>query len=441
MAFESLGDKFKSLFDKIRGKSRLSESNMEETLKEIRLILLDADVNYKVVKNFLREVEQKAVGLDIYKKVNPSQMLIKVIHDEIISVFGGSDNALVLKSNLNVIMFCGLQGSGKTTSVAKLAYHLKRTGKPRILVAACDTYRPGAFEQLDTLIKKVGVDIFYEKGESPIYIAKQALNRARLDNYQVLIIDTAGRLSIDEKLMNELIEINDSCNPNEILFTIDAMSGQEGVNVATSFKEKLPITGAFISKFDSDARSGVAFSVRYLTGIPVKFLGIGERVDDVEVFYPERMADRILGMGDVVSLVEKAKENIDEKAAKKAANKMMSGTFNLDDLVKQMQQVNKMGSLKSIMKLIPGAPKISDEQIEKGQQELRIIEILVDSMTFAERAHPEILKHSRKQRIVNGSGRTIQELNRLLKKFEEMKDMMKRMKNNPKGGMGGGMPF
>jgi len=441
MAFEGIGDKFKAILDKIRGKSRLTESNMDETLKEIRLVLLDADVNYKVVKTFLKEIEEKAIGLDIYKKVNPSQMLIKVIHDEMISILGGNDNALVLKSNLNVIMLCGLQGSGKTTSVAKLTYYLKKNGKPKVLVAACDTYRPGAYDQLKTIVQKAGGETFFIEGKNPVEISKAALEKARLDNYQVLIIDTAGRLSIDEKLMQELIDINEICKPNEIIFTIDSMSGQEGVNVATSFKEKLPITGAFITKFDSEARSGVALSIRYLTHIPVKFLGVGEKPEDIEVFYPERMADRILGMGDVVTLVEKAKENMDEKLAKKAINRMASGTFNLNDLLQQMKQVEKMGSLKGIMKLIPGLPKISDEDLEKSKRETRNIEVLINSMTFEERAHPEILKHHRKQRIVSGSGRSIQELNRLLNNFEKMKERMKMMKNGGmKGGLGG-LPF
>lgn len=440
MAFESIGDKFRSLFSKLRGKSRLTETNMEETLKEIRLTLLDADVNYKVVKTFLKDVEEKAVGQDVYKKVNPGQMLIKIIQDTMIEILGGEDTELKLKPNLNTIMFCGLQGSGKTTSVAKLTYYLKKNGKPKVLVAACDTYRPGAYDQLKTIVNKAGGETFYIEGKKPLEIAIEALKKARLDNYHVLIIDTAGRLAIDETLMQELIDIEEATKPNEIFFTIDAMSGQEGVNVATTFKEKLPITGAFITKFDSDARSGVALSIRYLTNIPVKFLGVGEKPEDIEAFHAERMADRILGQGDVVTLVEKAKDAMDEKAAKKAVNRFMSGSFNLDDLLEQMKQVQKMGSLKGILRLIPGMPKMSDEDLERGKREIFIIETLINSMTFEERAKPQVIKHERKQRIVKGSGRTIQELNRLLKKFEEMKEMMKKLKNNPQG-FGGGMPF
>ena len=440
MAFESLGEKFKSIFSKIRGNTRLTETNMQEALKEIRLSLLDADVNYKVVKEFLREVEEKAVGEDIYKKVNPSQMLTKIIHDEIQMILGGDDTNFNLKSNLNVIMMCGLQGSGKTTSVAKLVSYLKKNGKKKVLVAACDTYRPGAVDQLKTLVEKTDGDLFFLPHKKPVEIAKAALDRARLDNYAALIIDTAGRLAIDEVLMEELVQINEICKPNEILFTIDSMSGQEGVNVAIAFKEKLPITGAFITKFDSEARSGVALSIRYLSHIPVKFLGTGEKPEDYEVFHPERVADRILGMGDVITLVEKAKEAIDEKEAAKAASKFRSGNFTLDDLIAQTKQIQKLGSLKGIMKMIPGMPSISDADLEKAQKKLRTMEVLVNSMTFEERANPEILKHQRKQRIVGGSGRTIQELNRMLQDFDQMKDQMKKMKNNSRGGGMGGMP-
>lgn len=439
--FDTIGDKFRSIFAKISGKSRLSEQNMSDMLKEIRLTLLDADVNYKVVKSFLKEIETKAIGQDVYNKINPGQMLIKIIYDEMVTILGGEGNKVVLKSNLNVFMLCGLQGSGKTTSVAKLVNHYKKQGIKKILVAACDTYRPGAVDQLTTIVSKASGETFYIDGKTPVEIAKAALEKARLENYQILIIDTAGRLSIDEKLMQELIDINTLTKPNEILFTIDSMSGQEGVNVATTFKENLPITGAIITKFDSEARSGVALSIRYLSNIPVKFLGTGEKVEDFEIFYPERMADRILGRGDVITLVEKAKENMDEKSAKKAVNRMASGTFNLDDLLDQMKQMQKMGSLKGLMRLIPGLPKISDEQIEKGEKEIGTIEVLINSMTFEERAHPEILKHARKQRIVNGSGKSIQDLNRLLKKFEDMKVQMKQLKSRGgKGGMGG-LPF
>lgn len=444
MAFESLTDKLSMIFKKLRGKAKITESNIDEMLKEIRIALLEADVNFKVVKSFLENVKQKAIGQDVLGKIDPSQLIVKIVHDEIIELLGGDDCELNIKKKPTTIMFVGLQGTGKTTTAAKLAYHLKNKQKKKVLLVAGDVYRPAAIDQLGQLAKSIGVEMFtMGTNVSPVEISLKAQQKAIDENYDVMIIDTAGRLSIDEQLMEELTLIKKAVNPEEVLFLVDAASGQDTYNTANIFNEKVGLTGYIMSKFDGDARGGSALSIRYLTHLPIKFVGVGEKVADLDVFHPDRMADRILGMGDVVTLVEKAQEQIDEKEAKKTMNKMMNGTFNLDDMLHQMKQVTKLGSLGGLLRLIPGMPKITPEQQEYAEKEMRSFEIVINSMTKEERQHPEILKFSRKQRICLGSGKTMQDINKVLKKYEQSKQMMEqmaKMKKNGGGFPGGGFP-
>ncbi len=445
MAFESLSDKLQGIFKKIRGQARLTESNMEDMLKEIRVALLESDVNYRVVKEFTNSVKEKALGQEVLLKVNPSQMLVKIVHDELVELLGSDDSELHLQNNRpTVILMVGLQGSGKTTTTGKLAHLLKYKMHKKVLLAAADVYRPAAIDQLNTLAKSVGVDIVnMGTSVSPVKISEVARQKAFDEHYDVLIIDTAGRLQIDEALMDELNQIKDKVSPDEILLLVDAMAGQDAVNVANAFNDKLALTGIVMSKLDGDARGGAALSIKHMTGVPIKFSGVGEKITDLDIFHPDRMADRILGMGDVVTLVEKVQEEMDEKEARKSVNKMMSGRFDLEDMIEQMRKVQKMGSLGGLLKLIPGMPRISEEQQAAGEKEMRNFETIVNSMTPEERHNPDILKYSRKQRISNGSGKSLADINRMLKKFEQMKQMMKQMEQYrksgkmPPGGLGG----
>lgn len=430
MAFESLSEKFQRIIKTIKGQAKLTEANMEEMLNEIRVALLEADVNYKVVKEFVNNVKEKAIGQKVLTELSPAQTITKIVYDEIVDLLGSDQTELnFAKIGPTVIMVCGLQGSGKTTTVGKMAKLLKNKKHKKVLLAACDTYRPAAIEQLNTLAKNVGVDLVNMGTDvSPVDIANAALERAKSQFYDVLIIDTAGRLQIDEVLMEELNKIQQNVQPQEVLLLVDAMAGQDAVNVANAFNEKLKLTGLVMSKLDGDARGGAALSIKHLTGLPIKFTGVGEKIDDLEIFYPERMADRILGMGDVITLVEKVQDNIDEKEAKRAMNKMMDGRFDLDDMLNQMRQINKLGSLSGLLKMIPGMPKITNEQTETAQKEMRLMETIINSMTFEERHNPDILKANRKIRIAKGSGTQVSDINRMLKKFEQMRDMMKQMK-------------
>ncbi|MCR5348027.1 MAG: signal recognition particle protein [Bacilli bacterium] len=444
MAFESLTDKLSGVFKKIRGQSKLTEKNMEEMLREIRVALLESDVNFKVVKSFIADVKEKAIGQDVYNKVNPSQMIVKIVHDEIQDLLGDEQEGIQYEKPLTVIMMVGLQGTGKTTTAGKLGYYFQNKENKKVLVAACDIYRPGAIDQLRAVASNAGIG-FYEEGDKvdPVKIAIHAKEKASKEGYDVLIVDTAGRLQIDEALMDELKRINHEIHPKEVLLLVDAAAGQDAVNVANAFNKELRLTGVILSRLDGDARGGAALSIKYLTGLPIKFAGVGERVNELEMFYPDRMADRILGMGDVVTLVEKAKEAIDEKQAEKDARKMMEGEFTLEDMLRQMKQVQKIGSLGAIAKLIPGMPKITDEQQEKAKQEMKVFEAIINSMTPYERRHPEILRYSHKNRIAKGSGYTNADVNRVLRKFEQSKQMMKQMKQYqksgrfPPGGLGG----
>lgn len=436
MAFESLTDKFSHILKKVRGQARLSEKNMDEMLQEVRIALFEADVNFKVVKEFVNNIKEKALGTKVYESLNPGQMVVKIVNDELVTLLGSSDSELVFEKNKpTIIMLVGLQGTGKTTTAGKLALLFKKKMNKRVLLAAADIYRPAAIDQLVTLAKQVGVDIVNMGDKvSPVEIAKAAKKKAYDDRYDVLIIDTAGRLSIDEALMQELHDIKNSVEPTEILLLVDAMSGQDAVNTALAFNEKLGLTGAIMSKLDSDARGGAALSIKHLTGVSIKFAGVGETLNDLDIFYPERMADRILGMGDVLSLVEKAQEELDEKVVKKTTQKMLEGEFDLNDMLAQMKQVQKLGKLGGILKLIPGMPKITPEQQALAEREMKLFETIINSMTPEERTNPTILKNSRKVRIAKGSGTSNQEINKVIKKYEQSKEMMKKMKNYKKGG-------
>jgi len=445
MAFESLSDRFAAIFKKLRGQSRLTESNMDDMLKEIRVALLESDVNFKVIKDFLNEVKSKAIGEQVLLKLNPSQTIVKIVHDEIERLLGSGDDQIVFNRHKpTIIVLVGLQGSGKTTTAGKLSLLLKAKMSKKVLLAACDVYRPAAIDQLEQIATSLDIDIISDKsGANPVAIARKAKLKAYDDHYDVLIIDTAGRLHVDEHLMDELTNIVNEVAPEEILLAFDAMSGQDVANVASAFNSRLKLTGAIMTKLDGDARGGAALSIRHLTGVPIKYAGTGEKLSDLDVFHPDRMADRILGMGDVVSLVEKAQEELDEKEMKHSVKRMMSGNFDLTDMLNQMLQIQKLGSLGGLMSLIPGMPRLSDEQKVQAEKETANLEAIVNSMTPEERRNPEILRNSRKVRIAKGSGKTNADVNRVINKYEKTKEMMRKMgqmqKSNkmPPGGLGG----
>lgn len=448
MAFEALTEKFSKVIKKIKGESHLTEKNMDDMLKEVRIALLEADVNYKVVRDFVNGVKEKAIGEKVFDKLNPSEMVVKIVRDELVNLLGSDACELTYNKNKpTIILLVGLQGSGKTTTAGKLAYLMKNKLNKKVLLAACDVYRPAAIDQLDQIAKQInGPLINLGTNENPVNIALKAKEEAYNDHYDVLIIDTAGRLQIDEALMEELKNIKEKVIPDEILLLTDAMAGQDSVNVAKKFNEDLALTGAIMSKMDGDSRGGAALSIAHVTGVPIKFIGTGEKISDLDIFHPDRMAERILGMGDVLTLIDKVSENIDEKEAKKSVKKMVDGNFTLDDMLKQMKQVQKLGSLGGLLKLIPGMPKVNDAQLSAAEKEMKNFEVIINSMTPEERAHPEILKNSRKVRIAKGSGKTNADVNKVLKKYDQMKLMMKQMKGrngkfNFPTGMNGKMPF
>lgn len=412
---------------KVRGQARLTESNMEDMLREIRVALLEADVNYKVVKEFVADIREKALGQQVLTKLSPGQMLVKIVRDEITGLLGSGETEIRFEpgGHLTVIMLVGLQGTGKTTSAAKLANIFRKKSGKKVLLAAGDIYRPAAIDQLENLGAKIGVEVYSDRtGTKPPEIARAAYRKALADKDDVLIIDTAGRLQIDDGLMGELEDILEAVPVTETILLVDAMAGQDAVNVARSFNERLKLTGLIMSKLDGDSRGGAALSIKHLTGVPIKFAGVGEKIEDLEIFYPERMADRILGMGDVVSLIEKAQENIDENEAKRTMKKMMSGEFDLDDMVHLLKMMKKMGRFSGLLKMIPGMPKVSEEDAGKVEDILRKTEVIISSMTAEERRHPEILKNSRKVRIARGSGTTAADINKIVGRFDEMKKQM-----------------
>lgn len=427
--FESLGDRLQSIVHKIKGYGKITEENISEMMREVRLALLEADVNYKVVKEFTNSVKEKALGEDVATSINPGDLFVKIVKDELTVLLGGESAPLNVKGSPAILMLVGLQGSGKTTTAAKLANYLRKKEAKRPLLVACDVYRPAAIEQLKQLGKQLGIEVYDEGKENPVAIANNAVKYAKDNGFDYVLVDTAGRLHIDLELMDELINIKDSILPQEILLVIDSMMGQDAINVITGFNDKLPLTGVVLTKLDGDTRGGVALSVRHLTNVPIKFIGVSEKLDGLDSFDPERMAGRILGMGDIISLVEKATEAIDEKEAYNTAKKMQQGKFDLEDFLATMKQMKKLGPLENLIKLIPGAKKMGLTNVKIDPKQMAHIEAIILSMTVKERRNPDIIKASRKNRIAKGSGTSVQEVNKLLQQFEQMKKMMKMMSN------------
>jgi signal recognition particle subunit SRP54 len=421
--FDSLTQRFETTFSALRGKGRLSEKDIDSALREVRLALLEADVNVAVVKAFLGRVKERAMGEDVRKSLTPGQQVIKIVNEELVTTLGSEQAELVKTAPPLTILMVGLQGSGKTTTAGKLALHLKNKGRKPLLVAA-DLQRPAAVDQLETLAGRVGVPIFVDRKGKPAKLVKAAMKEAAKTGRDVVIIDTAGRLQIDDNLMSELRDVSRAADPDEVLLVVDAMTGQDAVNVASGFQEKIGVTGIVLSKLDGDARGGAAISVREVTGAPVKFAGVGEGLGDLEPFYPDRMASRILGMGDVLSLIEKAETTFDEKEAAKAARKMEKGDFNLDDFLDQFQQMKRMGPLKDILAMLPGSGSLLRD-VDVDDRDIRRVEAIIQSMTPEERRNPKIIGGSRKRRIASGSGMKPQDVNRVLKQFTEAKKMMK----------------
>ncbi|OKO90232.1 signal recognition particle protein [Geobacillus proteiniphilus] len=436
MAFEGLSERLQQVMNRIRGKGKVTEADVKEMMREVRLALLEADVNFKVVKDFIKRVSERAVGQEVMKSLTPGQQVIKIVKEELTALMGGEQSQIaVAKRPPTVVMMVGLQGAGKTTTTGKLANLLRKRHNRKPLLVAADVYRPAAIKQLETLGKQLNVPVF-SLGEhaNPVEIAKQALERAKEEHYDYVLIDTAGRLHIDEALMDELKEMKEAVKPDEIFLVVDAMTGQDAVNVAQSFHEQLGITGVILTKLDGDTRGGAALSIRAVTGAPIKFAGMGEKLDALEPFHPERMASRILGMGDVLTLIEKAQAAVDEEKAKELEQKMRTATFTLDDFLDQLGQVRKLGPLDELIKMLPGANKIKGlANIQVDEKQIARVEAIIRSMTKEEKMHPEIINGSRKRRIAKGSGTTVQEVNRLLKQFDDMKKMMKMMTNMPKG--------
>ena len=427
--FESLGDRLQNAIHKIKGYGKITEENISDMMREIRLALLEADVNYKVVKEFTNSVKEKALGEEVASSINPGDLFVKIVKDELTELLGGEQEDICLKGHPTVLMLFGLQGSGKTTTIGKLANFLRKKHSKKPLLVACDVYRPAAIEQLKQIGKQLNIEVYDEGKGNPVEISKNAINYANDHGYDYVLIDTAGRLHIDETLMDELENIKTEVSPDEILLVIDSMMGQDAINVITGFNEKLPLTGVILTKLDGDTRGGVALSVRHLTHVPIKFIGVSEKLDGLDSFDPERMAGRILGMGDIVSLVEKATEAIDEKEAEKTAKRMQQGKFDLEDFLSTMKQMKKLGPLENLLKLIPGAKKMGLNNVKIDPKQLAHIEAIVLSMTPQERRHPEIIKASRKTRIASGSGTSVQEVNKLLQQFDQMKKMMKQFSN------------
>lgn len=442
MAFESLSDKLNGVFKKLRGKGKLNEKDIAEAMREVRMALLEADVNYKVAKDFIAGVTERACGQAVMESLTPAQMVVKIVNEELTNLMGGTEAARInIKSKPpTVIMMCGLQGAGKTTHSAKLGKHFKKEGH-RPLLVACDIYRPAAVDQLKIVGEQAGCPVFSLEGEKPEVIAKKAIAHAKDHGNDVVILDTAGRLHIDDELMEELKRIKSAVDVDETLLVIDAMAGQDAVNVAKHFGESTQLDGVILTKLDGDTRGGSALSVRAVTGKPIKFAGVGEKLDDLEVFHADRMASRILGMGDVLTLIEKAQDSADAKEAEKSAERMMQNKFDMNDMLAQLAQMKKMGGMGAMLSMIPGAGRINPDDVDEKQ--FVRVEAIIQSMTPAERAKPAIINPKRKRRIAAGSGTRVEDVNKLLKQFEMMSKMMKQFTKNPKMlkrmGMGGGM--
>lgn len=436
MAFESLSEKLQNVFKNLRGKGRLTEDDVKKALKEVKMALLEADVNFKVVKNFVKSVQERAIGQDVMESLTPGQMVIKIVNEEMVSLMGSETTQIELKpaKEISVILMCGLQGAGKTTTTAKLAGKFKQSGRSPLLVA-CDVYRPAAIKQLQINGEKQGVEVFsMGEGHNPVNIAKAAVEHAKLNGFNVVILDTAGRLHVDEQMMEELIQIKENVDVSQSILVVDAMTGQDAVNVATNFQEKIGIDGVILSKMDGDTRGGAALSIRAVTGRPILYVGMGEKLSDLEQFYPDRMASRILGMGDVLTLIEKAEAQIDEAKAKELEQKIRKAEFNFNDWLDQMEQMKKMGGLSKVLGMMPdmGLPK----DVEIDDSAFKGVEAIIMSMTKKERENPDIINPSRKKRIAKGCGRDIAEVNRFIKQFEQSKKMMKQFSGmmSSKGG-------
>ena len=431
--FESLGERLQNAVNKIKGYGKITEENISDVTREIRLALLEADVNYKVVKEFVNNVKEKALGEEVAKSLKPGEMFVKILQDELVERLGGEKADIYTAGNPSILMLVGLQGSGKTTTIGKLARMLRKKYKKNPLLVACDVYRPAAIDQLKQIGKELNIEVYEEGKGNPVLIAKNAIQYAKENRYDYVLIDTAGRLHIDEELMDELNNIQTEINPHEVMLVVDSMTGQDAINVIEGFNNRLSLTGAILTKLDGDTRGGAALSIRHLTNVPIKFIGISEKMDGLDEFYPDRMATRILGMGDIMTMIEKAEEVIDQDEAMKSAKRMQEGKFDLEDFLSTLKQIKKLGPLENLIKMLPGIPKEA-KNIKVDPKDMAHIEAIILSMTPYERRHPDCLKATRKQRIANGSGRTVEEVNRLVKQFEQMKVMMKQMKN-------GKMPF
>lgn len=427
--FENLSDRLQDVVHKIKGYGKITEENISEMMREIRLSLLEADVNYKVVKEFTNNVKEKALGEEVNKSLNPGELFVKIVKDELTELLGGENTPLNISGNLATLMLVGLQGSGKTTTIGKLANYLRKNNKKRPLLVACDVYRPAAIDQLKQIGKELNIEVYSEGKGNPVEISKNGIKYAKDNGYDYVLIDTAGRLQIDESLMDELDNIQKEVNPDETILVIDSMMGQDAINVINGFNDKIKLSGVILTKLDGDTRGGVALSVKHLTNLPIKFIGVSEKMDGLTPFYPERMASRILGMGDILSIVEQVQSEIDEKEAEKTAKKMMKGNFDLEDFLNQLNQIKKLGPLENLLKLLPGAKKMGLNNVNIDPKIMKRTEAIVLSMTPDERRDPSILKASRKKRIADGSGTTVTDVNKLLNQFEEMKKMMKMMGN------------
>lgn len=426
--FENLGNRLQDAVHKIKGYGKITEDNISDIIKEVRIALLEADVNYKVVKEFIANVKEKALGTEVNSSLKPAEVFLKILKDELTSLLG-TEKVLLVNNKFNVVMLVGLQGSGKTTHIGKLGNWVRKKYKKNPMFIACDIYRPAAIEQLKQLGRELNIYVYSEDSKDAVSIAENGIKYAKDNGYDYVFIDTAGRLHIDDTLMNELVNMNEVLKPDEILLVIDSMIGQDAINVIEGFNSKLPLTGTILTKLDGDTKGGVALSVRHLTNIPIKFVGTSEKMDGIMEFDTDRMVGRILGEGDIQSLIEHAEEVIDEQAAKKAAKRLNSGKFDLEDFLEQLKQVKKLGPLENMLKLIPGASKMGLNNITIDPKQIAHIEAIIQSMTIKERQNPDIIKASRKIRIANGSGTSVQEVNRLLTQFEQMKKMMKQFKN------------
>jgi signal recognition particle subunit SRP54 len=430
--FENLSEKFERAFKIIKGQGHITEINVAESLKEVRKALLDADVSYKIAKSFTEDVKEKAIGQNVLKSLEPGQLMVKIVHDELVNLMGNERSDINIKINPSIILLSGLQGSGKTTFAAKLANHLKtKRGKNPMLVA-CDVYRPAAIQQLKVLGEQINIEVFSDETDNkPVSLSKKAVSYAKDKGYNVVIIDTAGRLAIDEDMMNEISAIKNAVNPHEILFVVDSMTGQDAVNTAKTFNDILDFDGVVLTKLDGDTRGGAALTIKSVVNKPIKFVGLGEKIDAIDVFYPERMADRILGMGDIVSLVERAQEQFSVEEAQKLQKKIAKNQFNFNDFISQINQIKKMGNIKDLVGMIPGMGKALKD-VDIDDDAFKSIEAIVGSMTPQEREHPDVLNGSRRKRIAIGSGTNITEVNRLIKQFEDTRKVMKSIQGGPK---------